>query len=192
MKYFIIGLGNPGKEYKKTPHNLGFEVIDKLFSRNDFGDFQESSDNKYLISKGKIAKKSVFLIKPLTYMNNSGEAVKSLFKKFGLKKENIWIIHDEIDLPIEKMKITENKSSAGHKGVEDIIKTIKSKNFTRFRIGSSPFNKKSSIKNIKNFLLVPYNPAKQKLINNVILKTSKSIETAVEKGISTAMTMFNK
>lgn len=192
MKIFIIGLGNPDKEYNKSPHNLGFEVIDKLFKKNEFEDFQESMDKNYLISKGKIGKKSVFLVKPLTFMNNSGVAVKSLMKKFNLKRENVWVVHDEIDLPIEKMKITENKSSAGHKGVENIIKTIKSKIFTRFRIGSCPFNKKSSIKDIKKFLLVPYNPSKEKLVNKGVLKASKSIEVAVEKGIPTAMTMFNK
>lgn len=192
MEIFIVGLGNPEKEYEKSPHNTGFEIIDKINKKNQFGEFKESFDKKYLFSKGKIGKKNVVLIKPLTFMNNSGEAIRSLIKKSGAKKENLWIVHDEIDLPAGKMKISQNKKSAGHKGVESVVKTLKSNDFVRFRIGTCPFKNKSSIKDMGIFLLKPQNPEKFKIVNKGINDTVKAIETALEKGIATAMTQFNK
>jgi PTH1 family peptidyl-tRNA hydrolase len=192
MEIFIVGLGNIGKEYEKSPHNTGFEVIDKINRKNEFGEFKESFDKKYLFSKGKIAKKNVVLIKPLTFMNKSGEAIRSLIKKSKAKKENLWVIHDEIDLPAGKMKISQNKKSAGHKGVESIIKTLKSNDFIRFRIGTCPFKNKSSIKDIGIFLLKPQNPEKFKLLNKGINNAVESVETALENGVPTAMTQFNK
>jgi len=179
MEIFIVGLGNIGKEYEKSPHNTGFEVIDKINRKNEFGEFKESFDKKYLFSKGKIAKKNVVLIKPLTFMNKSGEAIRSLIKKSKAKKENLWVIHDEIDLPAGKMKISQNKKSAGHKGVESIIKTLKSNDFIRFRIGTCPFKNKSSIKDIGIFLLKPQNPEKFKLLNKGINNAVESVETAL-------------
>ena len=192
MEIFIVGLGNIGKEYEKSPHNTGFEVIDKISKKNQFGEFKESFDKKYLFSKDKIGKKNVVLIKPLTFMNNSGEAIRSLIKKSKAKKENLWVIHDEIDLPAGKMKISQNKKSAGHKGVESIIKTLKSNDFIRFRIGTCPFKNKSSIKDIGIFLLKPQNPEKFKLLNKGINNAVESVETALENGVPTAMTQFNK
>jgi PTH1 family peptidyl-tRNA hydrolase len=191
MKIFIVGLGNPGKEYQKSPHNLGFEVIDKLARKWGLKNFQESRDKKYLFIQGKFGKKQVILVKPLTYMNNSGKAIRSLIKNLKAKKENVWLIHDEIDLPTGKIKIVVNKSSAGHKGVESVIKALKSKNFTRFRIGSCPFRKKLLIKDVKKFLLSPYSPSKWKEANKGVRKAVKAIELALEKNLATAMTKFN-
>ncbi|MDP2820663.1 MAG: aminoacyl-tRNA hydrolase [bacterium] len=192
MEIFIIGLGNPEKEYEKSPHNTGFEVIDKISKKNQFGEFKESFDKKYLVSKGKIGKKNVALIKPLTFMNNSGEAIRSLIKKSGAKKENLWVVHDEIDLQAGKIKISQNKKSAGHKGVESIVKTLKSNDFARFRIGTCPFKNKSSIKDMGTFLLKPQNQEKLKLVNKGINNAVKAIETALENSLAAAMTQFNK
>jgi len=191
MRIFIVGLGNPGKEYQKSPHNLGFEVIDKVARKWGLKNFQESKDKNYLFSQGKFKKKKVILVKPLTYVNESGKAIRSLMKNSKAKKENIWLIHDEIDLPLGKIKIVVNKNSAGHKGVESVIKALKSKNFTRFRIGSCPFRKKTLIKDVKKFLLFPYSPSKWKKANKGVQKAVKAIELALEKNLPTAMTKFN-
>jgi PTH1 family peptidyl-tRNA hydrolase len=192
MEIFIVGLGNPGKEYEKSPHNTGFELIDKISKKNRFDEFEESFDKKFLISKGKIAKKNVVLIKPLTFTNKSGEAIKTLLQKMKVKKENIWIVHDEIDLPLGKIKISQNKKSAGHKGIESIVRALKTNDFLRIRIGTCPFKNKSSIKDLKTFLLKPMNPEKSKIASKGINNAIKAIETALEKNVATAMTQFNK
>lgn len=114
----IVGLGNPGRRYKKTRHNIGFMVIDEL--------------------KRHISKKDAILLKPTTYMNNSGKAVRSVKDKHKIKPENIIIIHDDIDLPFGEIRISENSSSAGHKGVQSIINEIGTQDFVRVRIGIKP------------------------------------------------------
>lgn len=128
---FIVGLGNPGEKYKNTRHNIGFRVIDEFREKNNFSEFRISQKFNAEISKGEIAGQSVILAKPQTFMNNSGKAVKSLLR-------NLFVIHDDIDLPLGKIKIVKNRGSAGHKGVESIIKELGTKNFIRFRIGISP------------------------------------------------------
>jgi len=113
----IAGLGNPGKKYQGTRHNIGFLVIDQLKTLNPEG---------------------VVLAKPQTFMNNSGKAVKSLLGDYKEKPENLIVVHDDIDLPLGKIKIAKDRGAAGHKGVESIIKELKTKNFTRLRIGIQP------------------------------------------------------
>jgi PTH1 family peptidyl-tRNA hydrolase len=113
----IVGLGNPGAKYKKTRHNIGFRVIDSLDPTRD---------------------KKVILFKPDTFMNNSGRAVKRGLKYSGLKTKDLIVIHDDVDLPFGTIRISKNSSSAGHKGVQSIIDELKTKDFTRVRIGIRP------------------------------------------------------
>ena len=113
----IVGLGNPGKKYQKTRHNVGFRVIDQL---------------------GFLSLKEVILVKPKTFMNLSGKSVKNLLKTYHLKPSNLIVIHDDTDLPLGKIKISKNRGAAGHKGVESIIKEMGTKNFVRLRVGVKP------------------------------------------------------
>lgn len=159
----IIGLGNPGAKYKNTPHNIGFEAIDDFAKENKFPDFILSKKFKALISQ----KKHIVLAKPQTYMNDSGESVFSLINFY--KTKNIIIIHDDIDLPIGKIKISQNKGSAGHKGVESIIKKLKTKDFKRIRVGIS-LEKKSA--ETEKYVLTKF----KKEDKNIIQKSFKEIE----------------
>ena len=166
----IVGLGNPGKKYQKTRHNIGFGVIDKL---------------KLLNLKG------VILTKPQTFMNNSGEAVKSLVKKYKIPTTNLWVIHDDIDLPLGKIRIVKNRGSAGHKGVESIVKELGTKNFIRFRIGISP--KTGKLRNPEKFVLQEFNKEEEEeIIKGIIQKTVKGVEYAFKNRLEKTMSKFNK
>lgn len=141
----IVGLGNPGKEYEKTRHNAGFRAIDELL---------------------KNKKEGTVLAKPQTFMNNSGQAVFDLAKYYKLKPENIWIIHDDIDLPVGSFKMAKNRGSAGHKGVESVIKYLKTKNFNRIRIGICP--KTGKPKAVEKFVLQNFTEEEKKLLDKAI------------------------
>ena len=132
----IIGLGNPGKEYENTRHNIGFKIVDSFAEKNDFPAFQESSKHQSLISEKTIHNKKVILLKPQTFMNLSGKAVKSVTNFYKLNPtKDIIVIGDDADLKIGKINIQSGKSSAGHKGVQSIINELGTKEFIRMRIG---------------------------------------------------------
>jgi len=127
----IIGLGNPGKQYQNNRHNIGFKIIDQVQTEFDLPKF--ITDKKLLAEISK--KQNIILAKPLTYMNNSGQAVQLIKKYYQLKLSEIIIIHDDLDLKLGKIRISKNSSSGGNQGVNSIIKYLKSKNFIRLRIG---------------------------------------------------------
>jgi PTH1 family peptidyl-tRNA hydrolase len=136
ITYTIVGLGNPGEEYVETRHNMGRMVLDAFVKKNKWTDWKEDKKLKALVSAGKIGKNKAVLLKPETFMNKSGESVKSLIKS---KKtaEALVVIHDDLDLPLGKIKISFAKSSGGHKGVESIMRAIKTEAFIRIRLGIS-------------------------------------------------------
>ncbi len=143
--YIIVGLGNPGTEYDNTRHNVGRMVADAFAVSNKFKAWQEDKKLSALVNTGKVGTGKVTLLKPETFMNKSGEAVKSLVKN---KKtaETLVVIHDDLDLPLGKIKISFNKSSGGHKGVESIMRAIKTEAFIRLRLGISAETASGKIK----------------------------------------------
>lgn len=165
----VVGLGNPGKKYEKTRHNVGTRTIDELEVLN---------------------LKNVILVKPKTFMNESGKAVKPLIEKYKIKPEDLIVIHDDIDLPLEKIRIVKNRGSAGHKGVESIIKELKTENFIRFRIGIQPRSGKP--KNPENFVLQKFNKEEKKIVEEVIKKTAEAIELFLKEGLEKTMNKFNE
>lgn len=165
----IVGLGNPGKKYGKTRHSIGFEAIDEL---------------KFLNLK------SVILTKPQTFMNESGKAVKKSLKTYNLNPKNLIVIHDDIDLPIGKIRIVKNRGAAGHKGVESIIKELKTKDFIRFRVGIRP--KTGKPQNPEKFVLQKFNKEEEKIVKDVIKKIAEAIEFTLTEGLEKAMNKFNK
>lgn len=128
----VIGLGNPGTAYKHTYHNLGFEVLDLMRKQLAFPPFRNSVKLKSLVSK----KGDVVLAKPQTFMNRSGEAASRLVKTY--RSSRVLIVHDEIDLPQNKMRVSKNSGSAGHKGVESVMQHLKTGDIARIRIGIQP------------------------------------------------------
>ncbi|MEK7197948.1 MAG: aminoacyl-tRNA hydrolase [Patescibacteria group bacterium] len=159
----IIGLGNPGKEYENTRHNMGFLFIDIL-------------ENNFI-------NKKIILAKTQAFMNKSGASVLSLMKSNKIKPENLLIVHDDIDILWCNFKFSFGRSSAGHKGVESIIKSLKTKNFWRLRIGIQPIqNTKYKIQNTRmradKIILKKFTPNDLKELDKTIKKAISELETA--------------
>lgn len=185
----IIGLGNPGVKFKKTWHNLGFLVVDEFQKKNNFPHFRFLKKLNALISEGKLNEKKVILAKPQTFMNNSGRAVKLLIANYQLPIAKLFIIHDDFDFPLGKIKIVKNRGSAGHKGVESIIRELKTKDFVRFRIGINPFDQNQKL---EEFVLKSFSKKEEKIVREVIKKTTEAIEVAIKKGVDKAMQEYNR
>jgi len=189
----IIGLGNPGEKYKNTRHNVGFRIIDELREKESFSAFKLQKESKALVCEGSLNNKGIALAKPMTFMNTSGSSAKNLIGYYNMKykteDESILIIHDDIDLPLGKMKINTGKNSAGHKGVESIIKELKTKDFIRIRIGVQP--KSGKPKSVENFVLKNFTKDEEIILNEVAENTIEAIKLILEKGLEKAMNKYN-
>ena len=189
----IIGLGNPGKKYKFSRHNLGFLVLDRFSKKNHF-EFKSSKKLKSKISKGYFDKIKVVLVKPQIFMNNSGKAVKLLATSYKRQTTNIWVIHDDIDLALGKMKIVKNRGAGGHKGVQSIINEMKTKNFVRFRLGINPKYKITKQWNngaMEKFVLKKFTKTEKEITKKVVKNCVKALEITLKKGLEKAMNEFN-
>lgn len=171
----IVGLGNPGEKYKKTRHNLGFLMVDYLAAG---GKWKESKKANCLYSKKQIGLEEVELIKPLTFMNSSGQAVNYLQKKHHLKPKDILIIHDEIDLPLGEIRIQEGRGPAGHKGVQSIIDQLGTKDFIRMRIGIRPTDQETII-DTEKFVLEKFTAEEEKIVQQTIKKAAQLVRAAL-------------
>lgn len=179
----IIGLGNPDKKYEKTRHNIGFMVIDEFHRTHNMEHGTSSKKFHAEITKGEINNKTIILAKPLTYMNNSGIAVKSLAKHYLLKTKNyklqinnLLVIHDDIDLPLGETKISFNRGSAGHKGVQSIIDSLGRKDFYRIRIGICPEKKPEEV---EKFVLKKFTEEESEIVEETIKKAVELVKTTV-------------
>lgn len=177
----IIGLGNPGKKFENTRHNVGFMVINEFAKQNNFPEFKLLKKAEAEISE----KDSIILVKPQTFMNNSGIAAQKILAQKN--SENMIIIHDDVDLPIGKIKIVKDRGSAGHKGVESIIQHIGNKNLIRIRIGiNNETDPRAMDIVLKKFL----NQEKNE-VENSIKKSAAAIEVILKDGIDKAMNEYN-
>ncbi len=164
----IAGLGNPGKKYEGTRHNIGFEAVNLFAKESGFSEFKLSKKLNSLISK----KNNILLLKPQTFMNKSGEAVREAADYYDTSYSEIIIIHDDIDLKTGRIKISKGKGSAGHKGIESIISHLKTKNFTRIRIGISPEKKPE---NTEKFVLQKFNKEEKEILEKSLNEVSQEI-----------------
>jgi len=200
----IVGLGNPGDKYQKTRHNLGFMVIEQFLkdfepvSKTQWEDSQKFKSDIIHIEwqpKHGVLEK-VILVKPKTYMNNSGFAVQLLTTYYKILSTDIWIVHDDIDLPLGFMKIRFGGASAGHHGTESIIEKLHTDKFWRFRMGIGYTNHKSQITNHKlrpvdDFVLGKFSGAERGKVRALIKRGAKAIEMGLEEGLDAAMNRFN-
>ena len=173
----IIGLGNIGKEYENTRHNIGFMAIDEIQKKYDFPDFKEK--NKYFFSK----KDDIILTKPTTYMNLSGDAVIALASLYKIPPENIIVIHDDLDLPTGKIKTKQGGGNGGHNGLKSIDKAIGT-NYYRIRIGiDHPRNHTPQI-DVSNYVLGKFFPEEKIIIDKTIKIISNEFDKIVKKDFS--------
>ena len=177
MTLVIAGLGNPGKEYEKTRHNAGRRAVELLAKQEDCDDFIFNKTSNALASRGVIAGEKATLVLPETMMNLSGKAVAA-FVKTPKAAKDLLVIHDDLDLPLGTIKMVFGRGSGGHKGVESIMRTVKTKDFARIRIGVAPAGKKNQAKKLRD---------DEKVIKLVIGKWKPSEEAAVKKALKKAV-----
>jgi PTH1 family peptidyl-tRNA hydrolase len=191
--FLIVGLGNPGKKYQKTRHNIGFRIIEQLKEENNFSDFSFSKKDKALISKGIIARKKILLVLPQTLMNNSGFSVKKIINYTHLTTKELIVVHDDLDLSLGRIKISKNRGAAGHKGVLSIIDSLGSQQFGRLRIGISPqtLNKKRNGEAREIFVLSNFKKDEEDLVKKIIPQACQAIRLIIEQGLSAAMNQVN-
>ncbi len=210
----IVGLGNPGEQYESTRHNLGFIVLEHFLKDNTpLRDSKWSSNSKlksqifnYEWQPKKGVAQKILLAKPDTFMNNSGMAVKLLLDFYKIDTEDLWIIHDDLDLPLGKLKIRFGGAAAGHHGVENIIEALKSDKFWRFRMGignprhstNMPDGESGDKKILKrhlgdtsDFVLGVFVGKERSEVKKLVKFTVQSIEIALENGLESAMNRFN-
>jgi PTH1 family peptidyl-tRNA hydrolase len=194
----VAGLGNPGKEYENTRHNAGWIVLDFILAiKPKKADWNESAKGKTLFYKDSIGKKPVEYLKPITFMNNSGHAVLYAKTKHKVSLKDIIVIYDDIDLPIGKMKISFDKSSGGHNGLESVIKKLKSKEFARIRVGIAPTTPSGKIKKPKGeqailkFLLGEFKKPELDKLKKLSKKVAEAIEMIFTESREKAMSMYN-
>lgn len=180
----IVGLGNPGDQYRKTRHNAGEFYLNKLKQAWSDHDFTEGQPADWLETNPPAGggKTKVFLIFPKELMNNSGLALKKTLATLKLKPKpaDILVMHDDLDITFGRVKISFAKSSAGHKGVESIINNLKSDKFWRLRLGIAP-KKKPDHKKIVDFLLKKFKPEEEKTLNKNFKKILAGLECWLEK-----------
>jgi peptidyl-tRNA hydrolase, PTH1 family len=178
--YYIIGLGNPGKKYEHTRHNVGYIVLDKIKEVFNFSDFETNKKINSDLSKGEIGNSAVVLVKSRSYMNESGKTVQNLLNFYKENPDNIIVIHDDIDLMLGKTKISRDSSSGGHNGVQDIIDKIDSKKFTRIRIGIAN-EKLRSLIDPADFVLQKLPPEELEMLKTSITDALENILSLLEK-----------
>jgi len=191
----IIGLGNPGREYIDTRHNIGFMVVDKIEKELAHGVppswHMDQKKNVLTVKIGLPAQAGdVLLAKPQTFMNNSGFAVKALVDFYKLTPADVWVIHDDMDLPLGKIKIREKGGSAGHNGVESIIVQLKSDAFVRFRLGIGK-EEDATHRNVISYVLSRFKESEAGTFKHLIKHGNDAVQMALEKGIATAMNRYN-
>lgn len=181
----IVGLGNPGPDYAGTRHNVGFAAIDLLAERH--GIPVRRRDFRALFGDGQIAGEKVFLVKPMTYMNLSGEAVAALARMYKIEPVDIWVIVDDIALPTGKVRLRLKGSPGGHNGLDSIQKHLKTEEYPRLRIGVGAAKTGKMVGHV----LGRFRKDEQPLIEEALARTADAIETGIREGFENAMNRFN-
>ncbi len=184
--YLIVGLGNPGFEYRKTRHNVGFMVIER-WAFNLRIALKEEGLAKYSLVQFE-DNRNVILMCPLTYMNLSGKAVKAYKACYGVRAQNILVIHDDLDLPLGRVRISRNGGSGGHKGISSIIEALGTKDFPRLRIG---IGRPRFGEDVVDYVLSPFYEDEWEVVEKVLDIAIEGCELFISKGIDFAMNKVN-
>lgn len=180
----IVGLGNPGKKYEHTRHNMGFDVLDLLADLAKIDVDKESF--KGLIGRGKIFDQDVFLLKPQTFMNLSGESVRAVIDYFKIDIDDVLIIYDEMALPVGKIRLRNSGSSGGHKGMQNIIEHLGTENIKRIRIGIG-----EPTYDVIDYVLSKPLKDELPLIDESIKEAVEAIKVYLKNNFDIAMSRFN-
>ncbi|MFW0884009.1 aminoacyl-tRNA hydrolase [Candidatus Acidulodesulfobacterium sp. H_13] len=194
---FIVGLGNPGREYCFSRHNFGFMTIDAFFKKNNFPKFIRKKN--YLVSNKAISDKNVYLVKPLTFMNLSGKAVKGVINGAGIfnisdynaDNSNLILIHDDLDLNFETYKIKFGGSGGSHNGVNSVITSLRSKNFIRIKLGINS-SERAEFSVGADYVLSNFSKDEIRKMPDILNTINEILLVFIEEGIMKAMNNFNR
>jgi len=183
----IVGLGNPGREYSQTRHNIGFLLVDKIAER--LGVQFSRSQSKALITDGRYHGHRIILAKPQTYMNLSGHPTQSLLKFYKLNPENLLVAYDDVDLPFGTVRMKPSGGAGGHKGMGSIIKQLGSQDFPRLRMG---VGRPPGYKQAANYVLKPFSKDEAEFLNGFLDHATDAGLSFIREGIDYTMTNFNR
>jgi len=183
----VLGLGNPGKRYERTRHNLGFLVLDRIASNH--GIPITGKKHQSLIGEWQVEGERVLLVKPQTYMNRAGDAVKALFRYFPLSTTDLVVIHDDLDLPLGRMRIRPRGGAGGHRGVLSIIEALGEEDFFRVRIG---IGRPTVGREPTDYVLEPFSPDEASRLEPIVSTAADGVESLLREGPVKAMEKFNR
>jgi PTH1 family peptidyl-tRNA hydrolase len=192
----IVGLGNPESKYEKTRHNAGRIILQYIADANDFSEWKNDMKLKALRAKGELEKEKFDFLLPETFMNNSGVAVAGIIDN-PKKLKNLVVVYDDLDIPVGSLKISFNRSSGGHNGLESVIKKVKSREFVRIRIGVSPHTPTGKLKKPKGeeavlkFLLGTFKEDELKILKKLSKEVAKILVCLLSEGKDKAMSVYN-
>ena len=185
VEWVFVGLGNPGPEYARTRHNVGFDAIDEFASKHRIK--LDRAKHKARLGTGLVGGIGVALVKPMTFMNLSGQSIAPILREFGVKPDHLIVIADELDFPVGKVKMRPKGGSAGHNGHKSIIHSIGTDEYARIRIGINADAKGETI----DFVLSRFTPEERVDIDRAIRRSLSGLETAIEGGIERALNEVN-
>lgn len=192
--FIFIGLGNPGIKYQNTRHNFGQRALLYFWqeekSKFNFTSWRLNKKLKSKLAQGHINRQKILLAIPLTFMNQSGEAVKKIKSFFKITSKQIWIIYDDLDLPLGKIRIRLSGSSGGHKGMNSIINNLKTEKIPRIRLGI--YNHPLKKTQVEKFVLSKFNSQEEKIVKKVLKNVTEAIKLIVDHKQNKAMSLFNK
>ena len=183
----VVGLGNPGKQYEHTRHNVGFDVVEEVARRAGVA-FRKGFLASAQTAKAQVAGLEVLLVKPLTYMNRSGHAVRALMKRRGLQPEDVMVVLDDADLQPGQLRIRKSGSAGGHKGLKSVLDELASENVVRVRVG---IGRNQSGKDMVDHVLTRFTAEERKLMEDAVKTGADAVATIVENGADQAMNTFN-
>lgn len=185
--FLIVGLGNPGREYVGTRHNMGFEAIDAICAKYDIEMNKEK--HRAIIGEGRIGGEKVVLAKPQTYMNLSGESVRELADWYKLEPEEVLVIYDDISLPTGKVRIREKGSAGGHNGIKNIIYQLQSDAFPRIKIGVG--QERHPDFDCKDYVLGKFSKEETEILIPTVVRVAEAVECLISEDAKTAMNRYN-
>lgn len=183
--YIIAGLGNPGKKYENTRHNIGFITLDLLAERNDIK--INKIKHKALVGEGRISGQKVLLVKPQTYMNLSGQSLQEVMAYYKEEIEHLVVIYDDIDIPIGTVRIRKKGSAGTHNGMRSVVQCLASDQFPRIRIGLGDGRKGE----LKDFVIGGFSKEEKAPLEEAVTRAALAAECIVDKGIDKAMNEYN-
>lgn len=184
----IVGLGNPGSEYARHRHNIGFRVVESLAQAHQL-DFARQKGSKAHVAEGRIGQRRVRLVKPQTFMNLSGQAVGRLSRAYEIQPSQILVVYDDLDLPLGRLRLRPEGGSGGHKGMRSIVDTLGTRAFPRLRVG---IDRPPGRMDPADYVLQPFSQEEESFVTEIIERAVSAVECWLADGIVAAMDRFNQ